>query len=111
MKSSVESRQAAAGWGGDRYAVYENRKGDVLYISLSAWDTERDAREFFDAYVKRNELRYPDGQIVSSSADSRLLQTSEGAAIIEMRGKRILVLEGLTNANTQRAIVSALWGE
>jgi hypothetical protein len=111
LKSSVESRQAAAGWGGDRYAVYENRKGDVIYISLSAWDTERDAREFFDAYVKRTELRYPEGQIVSSSAGSRFLQTSEGAVIIEMRGKRILVLEGLTNASTQRAIMNALWGE
>jgi hypothetical protein len=111
LKSSVESHQAAAGWGGDRYAVYENRKGDVMYISLSAWDTERDAREFFDAYVKRTELRYPEGQIVSSSPDSRFLQTSEGAAIVEMRGMRILVLEGLTNARTQRAIVNALWGE
>jgi hypothetical protein len=111
LQASVESHRAAAGWGGDRYAVYENRKGDVIYISLSAWDTERDAREFFDAYVKRTDLRYPDGQIVSSSPDSRFLRTSEGAVIIEMRGKRILVLEGLTTANTQRAIMNALWGE
>ena len=58
LKSPAESRRAAAGWGGDRFAVYEGPKGEVLIASLSVWDTENDAREFFDAYVKRTELRY-----------------------------------------------------
>ena len=59
LKSPAESRRAAAGWGGDRFAVYEGPKGEVLIASLSTWDTENDAREFFDAYVKRTQLRYP----------------------------------------------------
>src|SRR5713226_1351786 len=59
LKSPAESHRAAAGWGGDRFAVYEGPQGEILIASLSVWDTENDAREFFDAYVKRTELRYP----------------------------------------------------
>ena len=111
LKSSAESRRAAAGWGGDRYAVYENNRGDVLYVSLWAWDTERDAREFFDAYVKRTELRYAGSQSVSSLPDSRLVRTSEGAVLVEKSGKRVLVLEGLPNANVPRAAIKSIWGQ
>src|SRR5262249_18832268 len=56
LKSPAESRRAAAGWAGDRTAVYESANGAVVYISRSTWDTENDAREFFDAYVRRTQL-------------------------------------------------------
>src|SRR5258708_23017730 len=84
LKSPVESRRAAAGWGGDRFAVYESSKGEVLMTSLSTWDTENDAREFFDAYVKRTELRYPRARQLGAApltstqgfAPSRVIQQS-----------------------------------
>src|SRR6266481_2742632 len=96
LKSPAESHRAAAGWGGDRFAVYEGPKGEILIASLSVWDTENDAREFFDAYVKRTELRYPGAErlgipVVTSkppdagstdpqrpTADTRYYETSEG---------------------------------
>src|SRR5262252_745059 len=62
LKSPTESRQAAAGWAGDRYDVYESSSGQILYASITAWDSEDDAREFFDAYCKRVDLRYPEGK-------------------------------------------------
>lgn len=110
LKLPADSRRAAAGWGGDRYAVYENDKGETLFVSLSVWDTERDAREFFDAYAKRTRLRYPDSvQIGAPDADeatrnSKLetqnpevltLRTSEGLVKIELRGARVTVIEGV----------------
>src|SRR5207302_2303656 len=58
LKSPTESRRAAAGWAGDRYAVYESSNGQVVYVSVSAWDTEIDAREFYEAYGKRTDFRY-----------------------------------------------------
>jgi hypothetical protein len=39
---------AAAGWGGDRFAVYE-RPGQRLLAWITDWDTETDAQEFQDA--------------------------------------------------------------
>src|SRR5438128_7048667 len=64
LKSPAESRRAAEGWGGDRFALYEGPRSEAMLVSLSVWDTESDAREFFDAYVKRTELRYPDARSI-----------------------------------------------
>jgi hypothetical protein len=97
LKSPAESRRAAAGWGGDRFAVYEGPKGETLFVSLSTWDTENDAREFFDAYVKRTELRYPGATPDNPSPQAgtrRNWRTGEGTVTIYLRGSRVLILEG-----------------
>jgi hypothetical protein len=110
LKSPTDSRKASAGWGGDSYAVYENRNGEVLYVDISAWDREEDAREFFDAYVKRTELRYPDAHSSTAPnlADSRLFETTDGNVLIQMRGSRVLVFEGLTKQLSAKALAGAL---
>ena len=41
----------AAGWGGDRYALYSGPDGEFALVSLIVWDTPGDAREFYDAMV------------------------------------------------------------
>ena len=111
LKSPAESRRAAAGWGGDRFAVYEGPKGEVLIASLSVWDTENDAREFFDAYVKRTELRYPDATLVNTSSQSgvsKRWQTSEGMVTIDLRGSRVLILEGVPNSVDSNLVIRSL---
>ena len=109
LKSSPDSKRAAAGWGGDRYAVYENQRGQVVYVAVSAWDTEKDAREFFDAYVKRSRLRYPAAQAFTDTATVWSARTAEGNVSIEMRGKRIIVIEGLPQSTPSRSILRSLW--
>lgn len=37
---------AAAGWGGDRFAVYEKAEGGRLLVWVTDWDGDADAREF-----------------------------------------------------------------
>jgi hypothetical protein len=114
LKSPVESRRAAAGWAGDRFAVYENAKGEVVYVGLSTWDTENDAREFFDAYVKRTQLRYPDATtldpILDASAPmaSKSFRTSEGMVTVELHGSRVLFAEGVPGVPSLRAVLRAL---
>ena len=109
LKAAVDSKRAAAGWGGDRYAVYESQRGQVVYVSVSAWDTEKDAREFFDAYVKRSRLRYPAAQALAHTATVWSARTAEGNVSIEMRGKRIVVIEGLPQSKPSRSILRSLW--
>ena len=96
LNSPADSRRAAAGWGGDRTAVYENEKGEVLYVSLSAWDSEADAQEFFDAYVKRTDLRYAPaaGLSAGAPATTRTWKTLEGMVTIDRLGPRVLIVEG-----------------
>ena len=43
---------AAAGWGGDRAAIYVGPEDGTVALLSALWDTERDAREFYDAFVR-----------------------------------------------------------
>lgn len=52
-----EARKAAAGWGGDRYAVLAG-PGPSSWVLLSRWDTVRDAHEFFGAFRTYGEARF-----------------------------------------------------
>ncbi len=102
LNSPAESRRAAAGWAGDRYDVYEGPEpGQALIAQISAWDTEADAREFFDAYVKRTELRYPNLKLLTDSQHPtsetlKTWQTNEGQVVMELRGLRVSIIEGLS---------------
>jgi cytochrome P450 len=44
------TEEAAAGWGGDKYAYLKNDDGEKLLVIYSTWDTLDDAQEFFDLY-------------------------------------------------------------
>jgi hypothetical protein len=46
--------RAAAGWGGDRFNLMAGPQGEQALIALLEWDSERDAREFFDALDSSN---------------------------------------------------------
>src|SRR3954447_11425324 len=52
--SQLVGEKAAAGWGGDRYELWQRPGGDVLAMRWR-WDTRRDAREFLAA--ARDRLR------------------------------------------------------
>ena len=110
LKSPADSRRAAAGWAGDRFALYENGKGEVAYVSISTWDTPADAREFFDAYVKRTELRYAAAQSLdpASTDSSKLFRTSEGLASIGLNGSRVVVAESIPGDATLKSILRGL---
>ena len=112
LSSAAESRRAAAGWGGDRYEIYEGpQPDDVLLAQLSAWDTETDAREFFDAYTKRTTLRYESAKARETivQSDRHEWNTSEGGVVLELRGKRVLVIEGVPANTNADALTKALW--
>ena len=98
LPSTKEAERAAAGWGGDRYAVYEQgQTGRVLIAQATVWDTEQDAREFYDAYAARTARRYkgatPDASL--SSDTRRIWRTNEGLVAMQRQGARVVILEGL----------------
>jgi hypothetical protein len=118
LNALPESKRAAAGWAGDRYAVYEGPNGQVFLAQITAWDTDDEAREFFDAYVKRTELRYPgakhletsDSKLESPNSElSKLWETTEGRVLMQMRGSRVVILEGIPNGVDSTALRRAMW--
>lgn len=103
LNNATESKQASAGWGGDRYAIYETGKPDEIFVAqLTAWDTPLDAKEFFEAYVQRTSKRHGDMR-ESKTSDRIEWQTPNGGVVLELRGSRVAILEGIpakTNADT-----------
>ncbi|HEX8178218.1 MAG TPA: hypothetical protein VF525_01605 [Pyrinomonadaceae bacterium] len=100
LPTTEEAERAAAGWGGDRYAVYEQgQTGRVCLAQVTSWDTAQDAREFYDAYAKRTARRYnastPDVRTDKQTSAQSLWHTNEGAVVVQLQGKHVLVLEGL----------------
>lgn len=115
LNAPAESKRAAAGWAGDRYEIYEGAKpGDLFIAQLIAWDTEKDGREFFEAYAKRTWRRYTEAKPIElapayGEGKRRAWQTREGTVVIELRGSRVLVLEGIPRGRDSRALLRALW--
>ena len=114
LKSPTESHRAAAGWAGDRYAVYESSTGQVVYASVSVWDTDNDAREFFEAYGKRTDLWYqiPVAALMAVPPTEKLAtrtwNTNDGNVTTKLDGRRIIIIEGYPATLTAQRLISAL---
>ena len=89
MKNGVKATAAAAGWGGDRFAVYEKsdeKDGRRILVWLTEWDSEADAREAVAAIKKL-------------SGDWK---------IDTLAPRRVLVTRGRLGAEERRALRTAL---
>ncbi len=79
-------KRASEGWDGDRAMVFAGPGAGTGLIWASRWDTERDAREFAEAY--REGLPYK----------WESLKLAPPTARVEVRGDRVLVVEGFPAA-------------
>jgi hypothetical protein len=104
------SRLAAEGWDGDRYALYEDGKtGALLLAHYSTWDSDHDAREFFDIYSERTQKRYRDNRPSTLKAQHRIYETSDGLVSIEVRDKDVVVVEGARTREQLDEVARQLW--
>jgi hypothetical protein len=109
LQSVDVSKRAAAGWGGDRYALFVGpRKADVVVVLKTVWDTEPDAREFFDAYVRRTTKRYGVEPAEVAPADRQVWRTREGAVVVEREGGAVVILEGVPDGVDAKALAKTL---
>jgi len=110
LNNQSESKQASAGWGGDRFALYETGKPDEYFIAqITAWDTPTDAREFFDAYAKRTSKRYPDAKETKATEDRMEWQTGSGGVAMELRGSRVAIVEGVPTSADSQNLLRTIW--
>jgi hypothetical protein len=109
LQSMDASKRAAAGWGGDRYALFVGPgRADAVVALKTVWDTEADAREFFDAYVRRTAKRYGAEPAEVAPAGRQVWKTNEGAVVVERRGGAVVVLEGVPDGVDAKALVKSL---
>ncbi len=80
MGLSAEAEAAAAGWDGDRYAVFKRRNtNDTLLLLRTSWDSEAEATQFADAYQRALAVKYKD---------------SKDPSRVERQGVDVFIVEG-----------------
>jgi hypothetical protein len=94
----ISGDAAAAGWGGDRYALIEGPSGAYALVVLTTWDTRNDAAEFATAATEAvrgvpgeaRVVRIAPGTALNTgvrdvavlfASDAAILETLAGAAI------------------------------
>jgi hypothetical protein len=87
------ARNAAAGWDGDRYALWEDVAGGrETLVWRSVWDTPEDARAFSRALAQFGNTRW-NGVFNGESPDDVALVTPEIAARILLDGQEVLYVQ------------------
>ena len=115
LNNVPDSKSAAAGWGGDRFAIYQGpQPSDVFLAQHTVWDTAADAKEFFDAYLQRSQKRYSDSstKFASGSTDGNERNEWSGPAgrgAMELRGSRVVILEGIPPKAEVNKLLNMIW--
>ena len=86
LNSTKVAASAAAGWGGDRYAVVHTPRGDGI-TWVTAWDTQLDGAEYVSALTETVAKRYADttGKLPTAPADK------SGARRYDVGGRTIVI--------------------
>ena len=85
---------AAAGWGGDHVFVIQS-EGKTFLVWDSIWDSKKDAKEFFAAYVEFSKARLETEETSAHKYfDTVLVSDKNEKVYINRSGKRVSVVEG-----------------
>jgi hypothetical protein len=115
LNEATESKRAAAGWAGDRFAIYQGpRPSDVFLAQLTVWDTEADAMEFYEAYLKRSHKRWDGASTTLASGSVSREQRNDwkglaGRGAIEKRGSRVAIIEGVPAKANVDKLLKMIW--
>lgn len=90
---AADAETAAAGWGGDRYAVYWNADEEALVMVLSAeWDTNADADEFAATFEQYAAAAYGGARV--SDDDGLVCWRGEETVCFLADSRRTIVVRG-----------------
>jgi len=99
-----EATQSAAGWGGDRYELFEHQDtGGLLLVCVTAWDTPEDASEFFQSYTKLLALKYPGWARQSLEGQTgHVWQQEQRHLLLRQRERFVEIIEGALTEDIPR---------
>jgi hypothetical protein len=96
-----DARTAAAGWDGGMYGGYRSPDG-VLVATLTAWDSESQAREAVAGFERWLPDRYPGGTAFDAGRGQGW-QSAAGAGEVVQSGSQVLLLLGPGQKDLTRA--------
>ncbi|MCA9986901.1 MAG: hypothetical protein KDE59_21475 [Anaerolineales bacterium] len=107
--SSGAAEDAAAGWGGDRFALYYNDADSELVLVLrTVWDSVADNSEFQSAYQLYGETQFGDNLVPEAFPEATLCWQPEGEVVC-------LIAEDNVTSTIVRApsleLIQTIWDE
>jgi hypothetical protein len=103
-----QGAKAAAGWDGDRYAVFEGPDEKLGLVWLSTWDGDDDAREFAQAYARYQTRRMGKSSFQPEKIPDSLWRCQDNVCqVVERRGADVAVIEGFPPAMTGTLLEAA----
>jgi hypothetical protein len=98
----------AAGWGGDRYWLWDRPGGGLLALMATRWDGEAEAERFRAAYLRSLGARFPaEGLGSGIDGDVRLRRPDGTLIVVAARGRDVDVIDGARPAQV-RGLLAAL---
>lgn len=109
LKKVPGGSNAARGWDGDYYEVFQNGAGHLAIAYASVWDSEQDAAEFANAYCRYRGIEPFDSAATSGTTQAAIKPTgtqptaSEAATpvfakrasrVVELDGDKVWIVEG-----------------
>ncbi len=75
----------AAGWDGDRFAVFDTKDGKLAVVWLTTWDTEDDARDFARQYTRFQTTKMGKGVVSPDEFPDAIRRTHDADVIYARR--------------------------
>jgi len=91
LTNSARGVRGASGWGGDRWALLE-KEGQPALVIKCVWDTENDARNFFDTFSLALKNRFADAQEVEASPTRHALTAANAATEVRRTATTVVVV-------------------
>lgn len=99
----------SSGWDGDLLQVYENKDlNKVLIVWLTTWDSDKDAKEFFDGYNNVVKDKYNETHATEAASNFFLYETMEDMVYLELRDSNVLILEGVPSHSLNQ-VIAQVW--
>lgn len=101
----VAKPEAAAGWGGDRYTVVKDKDGHLTAVLVTAWDSEKDANEFLDAYLATLPARFSGADAAKATTADGVARPDFGKVFVRQVKDRVFIVDGAADTKLLDRVV------
>jgi hypothetical protein len=99
--------EAAAGWDGDKVAVYKTPDGPLALMALN-FDSGDDAREFAEAFAASLAARFPGEPSEKRGAAIRYPRPGGGGVLVRRRRRDVFIVDSAAKAAAAPAVLDEL---
>lgn len=98
-----DAEEAAAGWDGDRSAVYQTKAGPVAITALT-FDSAKDAEEFETAFAASVAKRFPKGVVKGDERSFKRTDKAGGVIRIARRKSAVYIVDSVDARGAKRLL-------